>query len=835
MKVPTSEVLRFLKELQNLQGGFTGDDVYSFARKQGLHPIAFARRVRLLLAKDQRFRGLEDLGKRRPNLTLDDIDVINARIHSTPDGVLQNLVDDINQRRQNRGIPPLPRSSLYRTIAGYRLDVAAKDTPLSYFQSRGIPVAPDYNLEASRLSLQTIYRLSGVTYWGGISLGNLIARLNGAMYWFQRTHPGVDLEHWFPELAPRIDCILGFLSTLHADERPDTQARLIFEQQVGFLVQTRDFTLDQIRIAQNRLLQSINASVLPELLATYRDRDSLVNTGMAMIDDPSSDEWAQLRHMMAISEKDMALLAQVRIRQQRLNAAARIYLYLSSLTRGFSPDIVQAHHLRAQTLLDLVRNVRTWENLSEQERVGLGKNRRLIPLTSLVGIQPEDMVHILLTERLVESIRRGKITMRQSWKYQDLGPLIRDMIVLPNEPQLTPEGLEQLINGTYPVDLRPLLELVNDGPEAIPVEKEEPDVPPTVDFTTVAEDVSETVRETNPDWFEEHKRVAIETSAGLFRMEYDEDKFANHFYKAVGMFGRNFRYSDSPDFRNLNHFVRRYMTGQALDMELTFLHRTLRDITGHEEDVLLTDSMGIPWRKTSPYATYHGRYHTIGVADVRGVGGCMVPVASLPCPSTDTEAMHAVRLVAKAQKILDGGVRIYTGNGHTTTRVCAGNLLLGFGVIGAGRFLGRPKPLSHYKEDRLRKNLSLLNKVGAFLRRYPDLGSVFSARTHVYVDGVNVRQLVDDVGNLLLMQVEKAEIPLHRILPRIEASNRMKRMVRIMERGSLRGFLPSIGVSLSSAELILAMSAVWIAKNRPSRQGMLEEFSIDEIAFIKPG
>jgi len=44
-----------------------------------------------------------------------------------------------------------------------------------------------------------------------------------------------------------------------------------------------------------------------------------------------------------------------------------------------------------------------------------------------------------------------------------------------------------------------------------------------------------------------------------------------------------------------------------------------------------------------------------------------------------------------------------------------------------------------------------------------------------------------------------------------------------------------VGVSLASAEVILAMSAVWMAKNRPNRQGMLEEFSLDEIAFVKPG
>ena len=835
MKVSTSDILRFLQQLQDRLGGFRGEDIANFARQHGMNAAGLSRRIRTLVDNDPLFQGLNDRGKRRPDLTLDDLEFINTRSQEAPDGITQNLVDEVNFRRQDMGLPPLPRSSLYRTIAGYRINQTERDTPLSYFQSRGIPVAPDYDLKASRLSLQTIYRLSGVVYWGGVSIGNALARLNGASYWFHRTHPGLDIDQWFPEIIPRMDCLPGFLSTLNSDDRPATQARLIFEQQVSFLVQTRDFIFDQIRTAQNRLSQSINALVLPELLASYRERHGLLDEGLSLLDMPTLEEWAQVRQMVIIPDKDLSMSAQVRIRQRRLNEAARIFLYLTSLTDGFSTDIVMSHHPRSQALLDLARGTRTWDKLCEKERIGLGKNRRLIPLAPIAGLLPEDMVHVLLTERLLEAIRHGKITLRRSWKYQDLGPIIKDMTVLPTEIYLPPEGLEQLINGTYPLDLSPLLELVDDNTEEPMAVDEEPDVLPTVDFATVEKEVSEIVRKTNPDWFSEHVRVAVETSGGLFRMEYDEEEFASRFYTTIGMLGRNFRYRDSPKFRNLLHFVRRYVTETALDLELTFLHRTLRDMTGYNEEVLLTDSMGIPWRKTNPYSTYHGRYHTVGVADVRGVGGGMVPVACLPCPSTDTEAMHAVRLVAKAQKILDGGIRIYTGNGHTTTRICAGNLLLGFGVIGAGRFTGKPRPLSGKRQQRLRKNLPLLNKVGAFLRQYPDLGSVFSARTHVYVDGVNVRQLVEDVGNLVLMRVEAADIPLHRILPRIEASNRMKRTVRIMERGVLRGFSHSVGVSLASAEVILAMSAVWMAKNRPKRQGMLEEFSLDEIAFVKPG
>ncbi len=48
---------------------------------------------------------------------------------------------------------------------------------------------------------------------------------------------------------------------------------------------------------------------------------------------------------------------------------------------------------------------------------------------------------------------------------------------------------------------------------------------------------------------------------------------------------------------------------------------------------------------------------------------------------------------------------MYSGNGHTTSRVAAGMVFLSFGVVAAGRVIHKPtKPLGKKRIAKLRKN-----------------------------------------------------------------------------------------------------------------------------------
>jgi hypothetical protein len=51
----------------------------------------------------------------------------------------------------------------------------------------------------------------------------------------------------------------------------------------------------------------------------------------------------------------------------------------------------------------------------------------------------------------------------------------------------------------------------------------------------------------------------------------------------------------------------------------------------------------------------------------------------------------------------------------------------------------------------------------------------------IFVDGVNVRKLIDDLGYLILLNVSRIPIPIHEICNAVELSNYLKRKTRIVE------------------------------------------------------
>jgi hypothetical protein len=338
------------------------------------------------------------------------------------------------------------------------------------------------------------------------------------------------------------------------------------------------------------------------------------------------------------------------------------------------------------------------------------------------------------------------------------------------------------------------------------------DVLPTswVDFSEVLSEVSRYVRQTIPNWFDEHNRMFRRQTDGIFSIEYNEEEFAERLYNAIGFLGRNLRYRDSEQFWNLQYFIQRYVTEETLRLELRFINHCIDMLSGRDVEAVVIDTMGIEGRKKSILAAYHGRYHTIGMADLRAVAIDMTPIYSGDYRSTDSEAMNIVEVMAQVQAICGDSVRIYCGNGHTTSRVSAGMVFLSHGVVAAGRIHHKPeKQLGKSRLKRLRKNISLLNKVGKLLREEPTLGRVMAMKKHVYVEEINVRQLVEDLGYLILANVCKKDIPVDDVSLAVERSNFMKRKSRIMEGSNTRVERQGAGLLLVSAELILCCAGLY--------------------------
>jgi hypothetical protein len=196
------------------------------------------------------------------------------------------------------------------------------------------------------------------------------------------------------------------------------------------------------------------------------------------------------------------------------------------------------------------------------------------------------------------------------------------------------------------VDISPLC-----GSENIYEEIEDLTLPVWVDMSSVLKEVSKFVRETTPGWFNEHIALFKQQTDGMFDMEYAEDEFAERLYEAIRFLGRNLRYRDSEKFWNLRYFIQRYVTEAALRMEFKFFHNCMERLSGNKVEAVILDTIGIEGRKKSILATYHGRYHTIGMADLIAVSVDMLPVFSCGCRSTDTEAMNVVEVIKEVQEI----------------------------------------------------------------------------------------------------------------------------------------------------------------------------------------
>ena len=98
-----------------------------------------------------------------------------------------------------------------------------------------------------------------------------------------------------------------------------------------------------------------------------------------------------------------------------------------------------------------------------------------------------------------------------------------------------------------------------------------------------------------------------------------------------------------------------------------------------------------------------------------------------------------------------------------------------------------------------------MNKIGKLLREEPALGRVMAMRKHIYVDGVNVRKLVEDFGYLILQNVSKTGVSIDELCQAVERSNHLKKKARIVEGSRTRVEPGEAELSLKSAELVLCI------------------------------
>jgi hypothetical protein len=796
--ISREQVLNFLKEKQESDGGYTGNDLTELAKILNVTSFGLRRRLTAWIKNDKEFSEFIYLGKEKPPITLFEFFQIELELESNPIKVKKGLHEDIQEERMAKNLKPLAKTTFYRGVKQKVLSLYNSETD-NWFKAKKIPFPENYSLEKNRESLQTIFTFSDLKTYGGANIDAICQRLTKAKEAFSIYN--VDADRYYPEILSRRKFLQKLLGSIPPNQQLEAQAKLIFEMQAVFIIRCKDLLIGELIHELGRSKQSDNAS-------RQTVENQLRTTALESIrkDLKEMDESGKInphiikKHANVLIDEE--ILARIKLLRKHSDAYRSILKYLNDFTDNMTSG-VKFQRKEARTIYQLATGEITWDKLNEQGKRSIARKPDLMK-----AIDPEntDIVPLIAINRLIDYIRKGKITFDESYYFQDIGERLRNVDLNLEDCYLTPEILDQFIDGTYQINGFPIFEI-----PTTEIEASDEDIPTTwTDLSDILKEISIYIRSSNPTWFKEHEELFKKQTDGLFWIEYSEEEFAQRLYDSIGFLGRNFRYRDSEEFYHLKYFIQRYLSAATLKLELGFIHRCIEQLSNKKIECVVIDTMGIDARIKSILSDYHGRYHTIGFADLRAVSIDMTPIYSGVCRSTDSEAMNIVEVIDEVKEICGDEVSIYTGNGHTTTKISAGMAFLSHGVIAGGRI--------HYEstwnlEDsaisRLKNNILLLNKVGKLLRDEPELGRVMAMRKNVYMGKLNVRKMLDDFGYLILQNVSKMDFPIDDICNAVERSNNLKKKARIVEGSRTRVEPDEAELLLKSGELILCIVGLY--------------------------
>jgi hypothetical protein len=791
-------VLKFLQEKQEINGGYTGNDLTALAELLNVTPQGLRKRLSTWIKTDKEFSKFIYLGKEKPSITLFEFFKIEHGLESNPIQVKKGMYNDIQEERIAKNQELLAKTTFYRGVNQKILSMFGSDQD-NWFKTKKITFPEDYSLENNRESLNTIFTFSDLKIYGGADIEGISNRLAKAKEAFSIYN--VDANRYYPEILSRRKFLKKLLNSIPPNQQLEVQAKLIFQIQASYIIECYDLLIVELIHKHGRTIQSDNASRQKVENELREDALNAFRNEFKDLDDSAKIDAKDIKkHSNVLIEEE--ILARMKLLRKHTDAYRTILKILNDLTNNMTTG-VKFQRNEVKTVYKLATGELTWDKLDEQGKKSITWKP---DLSKAIDLNNEDVVPLIAINRLIEYVRKGKITFDESYYFQDIGERLRNVQLDSNDCHLTPEILDQLIACTYPI---------NGFPQSdIPTTELEPpdDELPTKwnDLSDILREVSIYVRNSNPSWFKEHDELFKKQTDGLFWIEYTEEEYAKRLYDCIGFLGRNFRYRDSEEFFSLKYFIQRYISAETLRLEFKFIHRCLEQLSNRKIECIVLDTMGIDARIKSILSNYHGRYHTIGFADLRAVSIDMTPIFSGVCRSTDSEAMNIVEVIDEVKGICGDEVKVYTGNGHTTTKISAGMAFLSHGVIACGRY--KTKTTRNLEEGsilRLKKNIILLNKIGKLLKDEPELGRVLAMRKYVYVDKVDVRKMVEDLGYLILKNVSMMEFPIDNICNAVERSNNLKKKARIVEGSRTRVEPDEAELLLKSGELILCIVGIY--------------------------
>jgi hypothetical protein len=74
-----------------------------------------------------------------------------------------------------------------------------------------------------------------------------------------------------------------------------------------------------------------------------------------------------------------------------------------------------------------------------------------------------------------------------------------------------------------------------------------------------------------------------------------------------------------------------------------------------------------------------------------------------------------------------------------------------------------------------------LNKIGKLLKAEPAMRRVMAMRKHIYVNGLKVRKMVENLGYFILKTVSQTGVPIDEICQAVERSNHLRKKQELLK------------------------------------------------------
>ena len=92
-------VLKYLRNKQEIEGGYTGNDLTEFSKQLGVTARGLRKRISNWINNDKEFEELIYLGKEKPSITLSEFLEIEHKIVKNPIQVKKGIYDEIQTKR----------------------------------------------------------------------------------------------------------------------------------------------------------------------------------------------------------------------------------------------------------------------------------------------------------------------------------------------------------------------------------------------------------------------------------------------------------------------------------------------------------------------------------------------------------------------------------------------------------------------------------------------------------------------------------------------------------------------------------------------------------------